>query len=289
MRKNLLFLILLLFSCRAMAQKQDFSNYGDLLWLTSPHAPFPAESRKNGHEYNTKKYSAEKHYADSSVAVFVPKYFKHQSEVDVVVYFHGWYNHVDSVLQTFMLIEQLYQSGKNAILVIPQMPKDAPDSNGGKLETQNGLSNLLSDVLGQLNKRNDLKTSKLGNVVLAAHSGGYRTMSYILLRGGLEIKEVYLFDGLYAGMEKFAVWLLQTKGRMVNFYADDGGTKTASLDFIDCLNAWKIPYSNIEEMKITLAEMEKHRILFIHTTATHNDVVHLNNSFYKCLATSDIR
>jgi hypothetical protein len=37
--------------------------------------------------------------------------------------------------------------------------------------------------------------------------------------------EVWLFDALYAGTDKFLAWLDQYHGRLLNLYTEHGGTK----------------------------------------------------------------
>ena len=113
-----------------------------LAQLTS--APFPHPSRAEGHRYNGQLFAAKEHYADSSVAIFVPKGFRESGKIDFIVHFHGWTNHVERVLDHYKLIEQLTASGRNAVLVVPQGPRDAPDSGGGKLEDADGFKQLHS-------------------------------------------------------------------------------------------------------------------------------------------------
>ncbi|PIS29577.1 MAG: hypothetical protein COT43_03460 [Candidatus Marinimicrobia bacterium CG08_land_8_20_14_0_20_45_22] len=199
MRKIIIGLIVSLSILFAGDLSTCYAEYGDLIVTRISSAPFPHPARMNGHEYEGKVYSTEQHYSDSSVAVFIPKNYRQTDQVDIVVHFHGWYNNIDSVLSTFKLVEQFSASGKNAILIIPQGPKNAPDSFGGKLEDSDGFSRFIADVLTFLKQNNKIKVQNLGNIVLSGHSGGYHVISYILMRGGLsgKISEVYLFDALY--------------------------------------------------------------------------------------------
>jgi len=113
-----------------------------------PSAPFPHASRANGHDYDKVHYAAATAYADSTVGIYVPTTFSAGKSVDAIVHFHGWNNHVDEVFRRYRLREQVEASGVNAILIVPQGPKDAPDSNDGKLELdQGGLARLLADVV----------------------------------------------------------------------------------------------------------------------------------------------
>ena len=104
----------------------------------------------NGHTYHGKFYSAKEHYSDSTVAIFIPKGFHTSGPVDFVVHFHGWNNSVASSLKEYKLIEQMAASDKNAMLVVPEGPRDAPDSFGGKLEDPEGFKRFMDDVAGVL-------------------------------------------------------------------------------------------------------------------------------------------
>ena len=78
-------------------------------------------------------------------------------------------------------------------------------------------------------------------------------MAFILTRGGLtaNIREVYLFDALYGQTEKFAHWIERSPGRLVDIYTAEGGTRGPSLDFMDDLRAWKIPFAAVPESAVT--------------------------------------
>ncbi len=77
-------------------------------------------------------------YRDSTVGIYVPAAFRATDTIDYVVHFHGFCNDVSHVLQRYRLREQLDLSGRNAILVVPQGPKDARDDDFGKLEHDDG-------------------------------------------------------------------------------------------------------------------------------------------------------
>ena len=125
---------------------ERYKQYGEVIISELSNAPFPHQKRVSGHTYNNKSYSFEEHYNDSTVLIFIPKGYKAETDNDFVIHFHGWYNNADSVLNQFKLIEQFSESGKNAILVVPQGPKNAPDSFGGKLEDENGFLRFMNDV-----------------------------------------------------------------------------------------------------------------------------------------------
>ena len=117
---------------------ERYQHLGEMFVPQFSSAPFPHPNRINGHVYDDKTYSAQEHYSDSSVAIFIPKGFKPTEKINIVVYFHGWNNNIDSACAQFDLIEQFCESDKNAIFVFPEGPKNSPDSYGGRLEEKDG-------------------------------------------------------------------------------------------------------------------------------------------------------
>jgi hypothetical protein len=273
--------------------EQRYSKYGYVILLNLSTAPFPHLKRVEGHDYNGKNYPAEKHYKDSSVLVFIPNGFRQSNRSDFVVHFHGWYNNIDSVLYQFQLIEQLIQSGKNAILIIPEGPKNAPDSFGGKLEDELGFKRFMFEIVDKLYKQKKLKTKNIGNMILSGHSGGYHVMSFILMRGGLSkyIKEVYLFDALYGQTEKYVYWIDHFKGKIINIFTESGGTKGETESLIEDLKGWGIPYLLKKDIDISQKELKLHKLIFLLTDLSHNDVIKMPNftQYLKASILKDLR
>ena len=71
------------------------------------------------------------------------------------------------------------------------------------------------------------KDFAVGQIVLSGHSGGYQVIAAILDHGGMteHVREVWLFDGLYAQTDRYLAWIDRRKGRFVDIYTDRGGTK----------------------------------------------------------------
>ena len=261
----------------ALAQPlaERYADIGTMIVTTSDHTMFPHEKRAQGHTYEGKSYPADVHYSDRTVAIFVPKGFRAGDATNLVFYFHGWRNNVDDTLKQFRVAEQLAASGVNAVLVLAEGPKNAPDSFGGKLEETGVFASLVSDVLSTLKARGVIESTRPGSIVLAGHSGAYRVMAFILTRGGLtaNIREVYLFDALYGQSEKFAHWIDRFPGKLVDIYTAEGGTREQSLDFMDDLRAWDIPFVAVPESAVTQDLLRKNRLVFIDSALEHNDVV----------------
>lgn len=271
-----------------------YQHLGEMFVPQFSSAPFPHPNRINGHVYNNKTFSAKEHYNDSSVAVFIPKGFKSTEKINFVVYFHGWNNNINSACAQYKLIDQFSESNKNAIFVFPEGPKNSPDSFGGKLEDKDGLKNLINDVLKFLVKNKKIKSTKIGDIILAGHSGAYRVISFCLMHGGLtqNISDIILFDALYGQTEIFIHWIESYKGRFIDIYTDGGGTKKETENLMRSLTDQKIPYLKTQESKLTLDNLKNNRLIFIHSDLSHNEVIAKRNQFrnyLKTCALSDIK
>jgi hypothetical protein len=269
---------------------ERYAELGTMIVTTSPFTMFPHEKRATGHTYEGKSYPADVHYSDRTVAIFVPKGFRAGDATNLVFYFHGWRNNVDDTFAKFRVAEQLAASGVNAVLVLAEGAKNAPDSFGGKLEETGVFSSLVSDVLSTLKAHGTIGNTKPGSIVLAGHSGAYRVMAFILTRGGLtaNIREVYLFDALYSQSEKFAHWIDRFPGKLVDIYTAEGGTRDQSLDLMDDLRAWDIPFVAVPESAVTQDLLRKNRLVFVESALEHNDVVAAKEQFRAFLAASSL-
>jgi len=289
------FLLLILAACMGLSANGQvlharYAAYGDLILTGLGSAPFPHPQRAEGLRYRDSLYSAEEHYRDSTVAIFVPRGFKPGEKTDLLIHFHGWFNNVDSVLSQFRLIEQFSGSRKNAILVVPQGPRNAPDSFGGRLEDKGGFKRFVQDVLSFLVQQGRIPSATPGRIILSGHSGGYHVISYILLRGGMteNIAEIYLFDALYGQTEKYTHWLEDSKGKLLAIYTEDGGTKAETESLTADLEGWGIPFVAKNEEMITRHDLADNRIVLIFTPLGHNDVIHVHETFRKFLEASNL-
>lgn len=281
-------ILVLAISLNAQTMQQRYASYGELLVTQLSSAPFPHPMRTAGHSYGSRFFPADEHYNDSSVAIFIPKNFTQARKIDIVVHFHGWFNNIDSTLQQYRLIEQFVESGKNAILVVPEGPKNAADSFGGKLEDKDGFKKFIDEVIAFLVQQKKVKATRIGDIILSGHSGGYHVMSYILMQGGMpdHVKEVYLLDALYGETEKYSYWLDHYKGKMVNIYTDSGGTKYETEILMADLKGWGIPYYAAEELDATSKDLRKNKLIFLHTKLQHNEVVAAHDNFREYLKAS---
>jgi len=283
-----LFLFINIFTNCFSAEWKNLSN-GQLTIIQSSFSPFPHAERKNGHIYRDSLYSFEKHYNDSSVAIFIPNNYIQSISIDIVIYFHGWGNNIQKSIDKFKLLNQFSASNKNAIFVFPQGPKNSSDSFGGRLEEKDVFKKLVKEILQFLHKEKKVPTKIPGKIILAGHSGAYRVISFILNRGGLtaNIAEVYLFDGFYGQFQKYSHWIEKYNGRFVNIITPNGGTYNNSLNFLDDLEDWNVPFQRYDKNELSFAKLIKEKIIFIFTSLKHSEVI--NPYFELFLKTSQLK
>jgi hypothetical protein len=264
-------------SAHSFAQNNDL----DIFRITSSHTSFPDTARAKGHLYNNVLYDAATHYMDSSVLIIVPKKLNANKKVDLIFWFHGWGNNIDTAASHFELVKQFAASKLNAVLVLAETTKDAPDSYGGKLEYNNTFKELAGDIMEELRKEKAVgQKCKPGKILLAGHSGAYRVMAFILANGNMPVQEVILFDALYSQTDKFLSWLKSDSShRFINIYTDGGGTDGESREMVKELAKSNIGRDTIEEKELTAQIVLTQKILFIHSLHKHNDIINDPDNF----------
>ena len=253
-----------------------------VLRFTSSHTSFPDSARAAGHLYDSVLYSATEHYMDSSVMLVVPKNLKPFKKVDLFFWFHGWHNNIDTAAVFYALVRQFVASHRNAVLVLAETAKNAPDSYGGKLEKPGMFKALVNDVMAEL-KTNKVISSKAkpGSIALGGHSGAYRVIANILQNGQQPVQEVFLFDALYAELDKYMAWIKQAKhNHFVHWFTNHGGGTDAMSDTLMAqLTSQHIAYTLVEEAAVTPAIIKANKILFVHSPREHNVIINNPDDF----------
>ncbi|MEP7254417.1 MAG: hypothetical protein ABI666_01510 [Ferruginibacter sp.] len=269
-------LLLVAFTILAMQGLAQNKADATIFRITSAYTSFPDTGRAKGHIYDNVLYSTTEHYNDSSLLIIVPPQLKVKKKVDVICWFHGWRNNIDSAATGFEIVKQFLASHRNAILILPETTKDAPDSYGGKLEQKGIFKNLLQDVLNKLKTEKAVgKNTQVGNVVLAGHSGAFRVIAFILQHGEVEVKQTILFDALYSQVDKFTAWIQSdTSHQFIHLYTNKGGgTDEVSMEMMQVLRTKNILFINPEEAAVNALMLKTNNIVFIHSLKEHNDVI----------------
>lgn len=271
--KKLLLAILTILATQGFAQTKTEPK---IFRIYSSYTSFPDTGRAKGHVYDNVLYTTAEHYTDSSVLIIVPPQLKTNKTVDVICWFHGWRNNIDSAATSFEIVKQFLASHRNAILILPETTKDAPDSYGGKLEQKGIFKKLLQDVLDKLKKEKVIgKKTSAGNVVLAGHSGAFRVIAFILQHGEVEVKQTILFDALYSQVDKFTNWIQANEShQFIHLYTNKGGgTDEVSVEMMQGFRTRNIYFINPEEKEVNASVLQTNHIIFIHSLKEHNDVI----------------
>lgn len=270
-RIAILLISVLGFNC-ASAQTTDNAV---IFHITSPHTSFPDTGRAKGHTYDKVLYTAADHYNDSTVLIIAPKHLDAKKQVDLIFWFHGWRNNVDSAAIKYQLTRQFLASKLNAVLVLAETAKDSPDSYGGKLENTGVFKALVSDVLAGLQSKHLTgKNCAPGHIILAGHSGAYRVMARIIQNGQMPVDETILFDALYAETEKFMAWIQAGPShRFIDIYTDHGGTDDETRGMMKLLDTAHIAYVSTQESAVTPQLLQANRLVFIHSLNEHDKII----------------
>lgn len=257
--------------------------------FTSSHTSFPDTGRANGHFYDSILFTASAHYEDSSVLLIVPKKLKKTQKVDLIFWFHGWRNNIDTAAEFYKLTKQFIASKRNAVLVLAETAKNAPDSYGGKLEQPGMFKSLVYDVMKELKGKNIIQIkAEPGNIVLAGHSGAFRVIAYILQTGQMPVQEVFLFDALYGKLDEYTDWLYPDPAHhFVHWYTNHGGgTDEMSDTLMQRLKDHHNNYMLAEELTVRPEIIKNNRILFVHSLREHNDIINNPDDFQLLLENS---
>lgn len=267
---------------------EDYAPLGRLIITNFVTAPFPHPLRAEGHTYKDKLFSAAEHYSNSTVALFIPKGFRAHRKIDFVVHFHGWGNNATNALSKYKLIEQFAAADRNAILIVPQGPFNASDSFGGKLEDADGFKRFMAEAVQTLRNNGVIDKGEPGRIILSGHSGGYEVISAILAHGGLsdQVREVWLFDALYAKTERFALWFDHYPGRFIDLYTEHGGTKEETEALMAALSGNGIPFYKANETEADNVDLRKAHLIFLFSELPHDEVMQHRITFQRFLETS---
>src|SRR5580700_6233080 len=94
------------------AQEKKIAG-GRVLYFSSSNTCFPETARFKGYFYDSQFYDYNFHYRDSSVLVVIPDKWKPVGDsIDLVFWFHGWHNNIDSALVYYHLAIQFIASNK---------------------------------------------------------------------------------------------------------------------------------------------------------------------------------
>lgn len=262
----------------------EASSLGTTLDLAPKSAPYPAAGRP---------------WSDSTVLAFVPKGFRAPSSgaLDVLVFFHGHTTTAREAIVRHQLREQLAESRQNAMLVVPQGPVRAADGDFGRLMDRGGLARLLEEVrvlcgsktaASAMPKSAVKGATRIGRVIVAGHSGGYRPAAAALTVGGVDVREAWLFDALYGETATFAQWLAAApRTRKLISLAIGGEPLRHNRELMGLLQAKGVQVSeDLPQARLSRAAMVRSRAIVGQEVATHGTATFEESSLRDCLVAS---
>jgi hypothetical protein len=274
-------------SRKTKIRKREPWAKGTLFTLSLEHAPFPTATAS---------------YEDDTVLVFVPSHHRLGTggSVDYVVHFHG-HNSSANVAKTHLLCDQLTESRQSAILVVPQGPTNASDGDFGKLMTKHGLENLLAEVRSVVSASGPSKAlgkaslegaRSTGRVLLSAHSGGYLAAASCARFSTVTVREIFLFDALYAQVPTFHSWVRSPKSgdrKLVSYYVG-GKPRENSLELARSLESEGVDVVRESGGKrVTRKELTRGRAVFLEGRGEHATAAYQESIFRDCLLASCLK
>lgn len=263
---------------------------GVTVTLDLADAPFPTNSPTG--------------YRDGTVIVFIPWHHRvgRDGAVSVICHFHGHNSTAERAIVAHQLKEQLDDSRQNAILVVPQLAVNAADSSCGKLDAQGGLSRLLASVLAAISAKEVSSIAShaaipagatVSHVCLSAHSGGYHAAACCLKLGGVSVREVFLFDALYADSDVFKDWVVAgksgTRHKLVSYFTDGGHTAANTRALFTQLEQAGVACAKEEvEGSLSREEITRADAVSIKTALAHGAVTSELNGLRDCLYASTL-
>ena len=205
--------------------------------------------------------------AHPSALVYVPRNFDPTPPLSVIVFIHGFSNCVENVVRdaggecepdggtraAYSLASQLETTGKNALLLVPEIDYDAQTGNPGNLGTTDGFKALLTETLADLaGPLHGATVADVGTLIVASHSGGYESAAGIAERGGVPVDELYLLDSLYGNTADFDAWAMAVAPgkRFADVYTSGGGTLANSQAMATRAQAW-VPAAQLLDDRTT--------------------------------------
>ncbi len=216
-------------------------------------------------------------WTDDSVHVFVPDGYTPRETVDFAVHFHGHNATLAATLVDHRYREQVWASGANLILVVPQGPVSAASGNFGKLMTAPGLERLLDDVLAILYRDQVVASPWIGDVMLTEHSGGYiataANLGLVTPRG--QVTSAHLFDGLYGRSSDYEAFV-RDGGFLRSNHTASGGTRTNNQALLQALGSLAVS-------ETAFAALRDRNAVIWATSASHSDATWWDRGYAESL------
>ena len=243
--------------------------WGQRLTVTLPSSPYPWGGAP---------------YSDASVLIAVPPGVAPRDGIGAVTHLHGHNAVLAETVAGKHLVEQHALSGRDALLIVPQGPYDAADSDFGRLEEPGAHAALVRDAFAVAYRDGVVLWPVPGQQAVTAHSGGYHGTAAIVEAGGLPVDAVHLFDALYAEQATFEAYAVGG-GVLRSVYTASGGTTSENVALRDDLRASGLTVGTTFDD----ASLVGARVTVGASGGTHDGCVTEERAFARWLAASGLR
>lgn len=245
-----------------------------------------------------------------NVLVYVPASFRRLRPLHVIMWLHGYSNCVENVVRdadgectpdagvrsAHHLAAQLEASGRDALLIVPELDFESP----GSFAMPNSARALLIETFAHLRKYlGELRIENLAPIIVAAHSAGNDPAANIVSAGGLTVAEVWHLDSLYGEIPVYVAWIQSqlpsfegspARCRFADIYTHEWGTEDNSLNLAETANSNWLPDAGAVVDDRTLNEISdaelRHGLVFKLSDLSHDDVARI--WFGRLLSTSNL-
>jgi hypothetical protein len=244
-RFQYLLILLYLFPLGVQAIEWHDTKYGKWTVTHFEHSPFPTED------------SSEAAFNDNSVFIFIPAGYIKKDFFDLIVEHHGHgaiitpHNEIKlSYPEKIRQCYQLFESRKNAILVMPQAAYNKASGAAGKFAEPSGFERFLSELTLFLKNDNVIfSDADIRQIHISSFSGGYNITAMDITQNSPElvqkIKSINLWDSFYGQEEIYFDWVLNNERNFFSTYTPTGGTVSLNRLLADSLKSRAMPFDSI--------------------------------------------
>lgn len=242
------------------------------------------------------------------VALLIPSKFRPSDQADTVLFLHGNNDQnfgLSHYTRDERLGESLTQSGRNAIMIVPlSLPGNVKAAGKqtftadaeNTLGTADGYTSFFKGI-GSVFQGASLSTqNEVRSIVIASHSGGYRTAGAIIQHGALAEKthELYLLDSAYGHEDEFVSFANTPGHRLWSVYTPHLAAGNSCI--MERLDQAKVPHFGCAEFQqscgnsappvnadctrapasdgvAVFSAVGSNNVGFVPTTSTHEDLV----------------
>lgn len=272
----------------ALAEKSDPAE--DCFFFKLDFAPFPYDGEyadsgkpffdstfvKTGEPAHTNRYGEKiplNRYQNNKVLFWLPSKFDPHRPFFYLIFFHSLPSDPLSEFSKLKMAAQIDSAGKNMILIMPPLADNAADASPGKFFRKDSFRAFIEEVDTRLfSVFSDLPVNHFSRipVVLAAFSGGYKSVAYVVNRGGLGKRLIgaLLFDAMFEDADKFAGWLAENYPNIFFLHLfGSGSCEKNSLAVMAELDSKRLEFSQNWPKKLSGGNLH-----FVKTATGHNSI-----------------